>query len=251
MANPQKENGYTPIANEIMEALARFPFNGSQLRLIIFLLRKTYGWNKKEDQIAISQWVLGTGLSRRQVLRELKNLREMNVIVQNKKCLRKDFSGWDKVTGSSLLPTENIGDKLDMVTSSSLKGDKSVTPQVTDRPLTKDTITKDTNTKDKEIYILAFEKIWERYPNKDGRKAAERHFSATVKTPEQINQINKALDNYLQHLQKEDWKRPKNGSTWFNNWQDWIKNPLEKGGTNATTCKTYSQNADELGREDR
>lgn len=105
--------------------------------------------------------------------------------------------------------------------------------------------------KDKEIYILAFEEIWKRYPNKDGRKAAERHFSATVKTPEQISQINKALDNYLQHLQKEDWKRPKNGSTWFNNWQDWINNPIEKEKSNATTCKTYSQNADELGRESR
>ena len=28
MASPQKENGYTPIANEILEALALFPVSG-------------------------------------------------------------------------------------------------------------------------------------------------------------------------------------------------------------------------------
>ena len=53
MANPRKKNGYTPIANEIMDALALIkkpsPY---EWNILMFLLRKTYGWNKKEDKCA-------------------------------------------------------------------------------------------------------------------------------------------------------------------------------------------------------
>jgi phage replication O-like protein O len=80
MASPQLENGYTRVANELLEATAKFPFNGSQLRLILFLWRKTYGFQKPTDHISITQWVKGTNLNERTVIRELKNLEKMNVI---------------------------------------------------------------------------------------------------------------------------------------------------------------------------
>lgn len=82
MASPQLENGYTRIANELLEATARFPFTGSQLRLILFLWRKTYGFHKKIDRISISQWQLGTGLNERTIRREIKRLQKMNVLQQ-------------------------------------------------------------------------------------------------------------------------------------------------------------------------
>lgn len=80
MASPQLENGYTRIANEILEATAKFQFNGAQLRLLIFLWRKTYGFQKKADNISLSQWEEGTGLNRRTVQRELRALQKMNVL---------------------------------------------------------------------------------------------------------------------------------------------------------------------------
>jgi hypothetical protein len=67
-----------------------------------------------------------------------------------------------------------------------------------------------------------FEKLWDKYPSKDGRKQAEKHFWASVKTDLDLIAIQKALQNYLVHLSTTDWKRPKNGSTWFNNWSDWV-----------------------------
>lgn len=77
-------------------------------------------------------------------------------------------------------------------------------------------------TKTKKKHTFDFDSIWEKYPNKDGKKAAEKHFNTTVKTEDNYSDINKALDNYLANLKTETWKKPKNGSTWFNNWQDWI-----------------------------
>ena len=67
-----------------------------------------------------------------------------------------------------------------------------------------------------------FGAVWERYPNKDGRKGAKRHFGASVKCEDDLNRINIALDKYIEHLDVETWKKPKNGSTWFNNWEDWV-----------------------------
>lgn len=68
-----------------------------------------------------------------------------------------------------------------------------------------------------------FEKLWGVYPKKDGRKSAERHYNATVKTDADMERINLALGNYLTHIETNnvDPKFIKNGSTWFNNWTDW------------------------------
>ena len=56
MANPQAENGYTPIANEIVEALYRVNLSAYESRVLWYLCRKIYGWSKKTDWIALSQF---------------------------------------------------------------------------------------------------------------------------------------------------------------------------------------------------
>lgn len=72
-----------------------------------------------------------------------------------------------------------------------------------------------------------FESIWLKYPKRDGKKDAMRHFKASVKTEQDWNDINKALQNYIKSepVQKGFIK---NGSTWFNNWRDWVISPITK-----------------------
>lgn len=67
-----------------------------------------------------------------------------------------------------------------------------------------------------------FEGLWAKYPNKDGKKHAKRHFLASVKTQEDYARISKALENYLGSKRVREGFI-KNGSTWFNNWQDWLE----------------------------
>jgi len=83
------------------------------------------------------------------------------------------------------------------------------------------TILTNTNT------VYEFEKLWTKYPNKCGKKQALRHFQMSVKTDKDVLDIQQALENYLK---SDRVKRGyiQNGSTWFNNWQDWIKNPEGK-----------------------
>jgi hypothetical protein len=68
---------------------------------------------------------------------------------------------------------------------------------------------------------FTFEEIWKSYPNKDGRKAAEKSFHASVKSETDYSDIKKALSNYLAS-DRVIAGYIKNGSTWFANWRDWI-----------------------------
>ncbi len=43
-----------------------------------------------------------------------------------------------------------------------------------------------------------------------------------MRNEKEWREINTALDNYLADLATEGWRRPQNGSTWFNNWRDWL-----------------------------
>jgi hypothetical protein len=69
-------------------------------------------------------------------------------------------------------------------------------------------------------YIVVFEELWKDYPNKEGKKDALKHFTATVRTDRDAEDIRKALKNYLHLLKIQDWRSPKLGKTWFKTWRD-------------------------------
>ncbi len=101
-ANPQKENGYTAIANEIMEALAKIRIPGEARQMLDVIIRKTYGFNKKLDQIATSQFMELTGLSRGVIHRARKRLLYTKLITVYKNdnsqtlsySFQKDYTKW-------------------------------------------------------------------------------------------------------------------------------------------------------------
>ena len=66
-----------------------------------------------------------------------------------------------------------------------------------------------------------FEKVWLKYPKRVGKKLAEKHFQASVKNELDLKRINKALTNYLGSRRVLSGF-VQNGSTWFNNWEDWV-----------------------------
>ncbi len=87
MANPQLEDGHTKIANEIMDALCRFRIPG-EIRLVLdSIIRKTYGWHKKSDDISNSQLCEATGLKKGNVSRSLSKLITHNLVVRTDNCL--------------------------------------------------------------------------------------------------------------------------------------------------------------------
>jgi phage replication O-like protein O len=80
LESPQLEDGHLKIVNSIAETLARTQLSGYESRVLWFLWRKTYGWSKKTDLISLSQWVDGTWLDKKSVIRTLKRLRARHMI---------------------------------------------------------------------------------------------------------------------------------------------------------------------------
>lgn len=79
-----------------------------------------------------------------------------------------------------------------------------------------------TTLQDSTHSVCDFEVLWKQYPRREDRKGAFRHFQASVKTDTDLINIRRALDNYLKcHRVKSGYI--KNGSTWFNQWQDWLE----------------------------
>ena len=106
MADPQLENGYTQIANELMECLMRLHLSPNHWRVLLCIIRKTYGFHKKVDYIANFQIAKATGLCKAVVSRSLKSLNNQGLITRNGKHIgfKKDWGQWEKLAVLSTLP---------------------------------------------------------------------------------------------------------------------------------------------------
>ena len=111
MAKPQLENGHTQIANEILEHLMRIHLSANQWRVLMCIIRKTYGFHKKVDYIANFQIVEATGLCKAVVSRTLKGLSYLNVITRKGKYIgfQKDWEAWKELAISSTLDVKLAG----------------------------------------------------------------------------------------------------------------------------------------------
>lgn len=95
--SPQLKNGYTQIANEIIEALARLNISSYERRIIDIIIRKTWGFvdnsgnHKIWDRIAYSQFSNYTGISKQNVHRAIKKLIDKTVIERKPLSKRGDY----------------------------------------------------------------------------------------------------------------------------------------------------------------
>ncbi len=80
----QLENGYTRIANELMDIIAQTKFNGSQFRIIMAVVRYTYGFNRKSAEMSVSYLAKATGLPERHVRKEVDRLLLGNILIEYK-----------------------------------------------------------------------------------------------------------------------------------------------------------------------
>ena len=80
MADPQIENGYTRIANELLEAVCRLNFSGGEMRILLYIIRRTYGFNRSFAEMPLQEIAAAVGMKKVNVSRTLKKLRELNLI---------------------------------------------------------------------------------------------------------------------------------------------------------------------------
>lgn len=96
MASPQTENGYTRIANELLEHLYHVDLTGAELRIMLCVIRMTYGWQEKETIIRQVDIASETGMVKSTInsaMRRLvgKNMLQINGVVG----INKNWEEWD------------------------------------------------------------------------------------------------------------------------------------------------------------
>ncbi len=144
MASPQLEHGYVKIANEILDALCHIRISGEARQVLDTIIRKTYGYHKKQDRISLSQFCISTGLRKVTICKAISKLKKMNLILITNKdndkanvfIFNKDFDTWKALPKKVTLPKKVID-----VTK---KGNKTLPKKGTTKDIyTKDNITKD------------------------------------------------------------------------------------------------------------
>lgn len=78
------EDGYTRIANELMDAMLIYPLSGRQRHVLLAIIRKTYGYNKLQDDISLSQIEKVTRLARSHCSTTINELVALNVVNKEK-----------------------------------------------------------------------------------------------------------------------------------------------------------------------
>gem|GEM_PF-2011942 len=152
MANPQAENGYTKIANEILDALAKTKLNGTQRRILDVVFRYTYGFNRKSHNLSLTFIAEATNLDKSQVKREFNKLIDLELIKVFKEAsfnntrvvgINKDYEQWGiKDIQGANSPT---GSEKDYT-----QGANSPTPQGANPPTKKESIKENIKEKDFE-----------------------------------------------------------------------------------------------------
>jgi phage replication O-like protein O len=110
MPSPQLENGWTRIANELLEALARADLNATQLRIMLVIMRESYGRQAKVCTLSYTRIAELVGQPRSVVGRNLKDLVRRKFLrhhdaVISQWSVQKDYAQWDG--GSDQLVTSD------------------------------------------------------------------------------------------------------------------------------------------------
>ena len=110
---PQLEDGYIRIANELFDAILSFKFTYRQIKVLLAVLRKTYGYGKKSDDISASQIGKMCGMPRPHVASTLVELEQLNVLFREPgrygttTSINKKYSEWKRLKKSEM---EKIND---------------------------------------------------------------------------------------------------------------------------------------------
>jgi phage replication O-like protein O len=148
MANPQPDK-YTKISNELLDALIRYRIPGEQMQVFLFIMRKTYGYNKKQDAIALSQFVDATGIKKANVSRAIKGLLSKKIIIIEKDNevahvygIIKDYEKWKPFIKKDNVIKKDKGGYSKVIKAVIESDNKSLSKVSTTKEI-KDNITKD------------------------------------------------------------------------------------------------------------
>ena len=211
MANPQLKNGYTKIANELLEAICRLNISGNEMRILLYIIRRTYGFNRSYAEISRSEIASAVGTRSVHISRALKKLSALNLIELRSSegvkpqtiSIVKDYEEWAVESCTELLLPKMVTVTKNGNPTITKNGNPTITkngnPTITKNgnPTYKDNIKeniKDSFKYNKTTYgrngkVLLKTEEYDKLINDYGKKTAERYIDR--------------MDNYLASQSRE------------------------------------------------
>ncbi|MFM0487983.1 replication protein [Paraburkholderia graminis] len=233
-ASPQLENGYTRLANELLDALINAGLTARQWAVVMAVIRKTYGFNKKADEIGLSQLSLMTGIDKAHLSRTVRELEAAKVIHReagvhgHSLSINKRHKDWGLLKEQPQLPKKqpllneqpggcqnsNVG-----VAESATLGLLNEQPQYTSLKTNQKTTSKDTIP---HSLRERFDTFWAAYPRKTEKQDALKAFVKLNPDADLFEQILRGLEISKKSEQWQNKRFIKHAATWLNKacWTD-------------------------------
>jgi phage replication O-like protein O len=232
----QVEDGFTRVAHGIMEALALADLGKRHYKIMLVMCRQTYGYNKKADEVSLSQFHDKTGILPPNVSTAIDELVEMRVLIKTPgkyaACLavNKAYAQWSgkaKVDVSKVWGYQNNNSTVIETISEGYQNDNGgVIETITTKDNSK---RKDQKTTPKENLSRSlrerFEILWAAYPKKRSKDKAEKAFAKRNPDEQLFNDLMAGLERAKT---SEQWQNPQfipHAATWLNagGWMDEIQ----------------------------
>ena len=217
----QKENGHIQIANTLIESMAQAKMSGNCWRVLFWVLRNSYGFNRKNTNKTSARQIGRTiHMSKTGVDRSVRWLLTQGVISE-----RDGFYFFLK----SFFPCCTLPQER-----GTLPQERGTLPQERGTlPQERGTLNyKKDNLKDNLKDTVSFSKFWESYPRKKFRAYA---LKAWV---EKAPPLDKCLSALTWQIQSEDWKKPvfiPNPAKWIEG-ECWNDIPAGHDMVNCSVC---------------
>jgi phage replication O-like protein O len=232
----QVEDGFTRVAHGIMEALALADLGKRHYKIMLVMCRQTYGYNKKADEVSLSQFHDKTGILPPNVSTAIEELVAMRVLIKTPgkyaACLavNKAYAQWAgkaKVDVSKVWGYQNNNSTVIETISEGYQNDNDgVIETITTKDNSK---RKDQKTTPKENLSRSlrerFEIFWAAYPKKKSKTTAEKAFAKRNPDEQLFNDLMAGLGRAKT---SEQWQNPQyipHAGTWLNagGWMDEIQ----------------------------
>lgn len=143
------DNGFTRIANELLEAVIGAGLTQNQMLITLAVIRKTYGYNKTSDWVGNAQLSELTGLPITRCSTERNKLVKMNVLTAEGRMIgiNKEISAWNTkfhtISKPAITESVNITEPVNFTESVNKTFTESVNQGLQNLLNTKDNSTKD------------------------------------------------------------------------------------------------------------
>lgn len=214
------EGNYTKTPNEILEAIIEGKFNATQLKIMLLIIRYTYGFNRSDHSLSITFLSRASGISRRYLSQEINNLIESGLVEVSKDYTVKSSrrlritNNIERIKGyGRIAPQVNNTSTDEENINRGIEVDFSKPIEVDFHQETKKQIYKEIPSKEIEDY---FNKIWSLYPKQIGKRYIDYKQKEKLYKEVPLEKMIEAIEYYKETIEGTEEKYIKHGSTFFN-----------------------------------